>query len=435
MFLLLITLATKNLEEIVDADIYFDIEYTIEETFELGSVKNTVIINDYCTSGDDLYLVGGSVRLGDYKGGMDALIIKYNNGVEWMKVFGGSRDDVFESIDCQNEIGIVGTSYSVDFIADSWNFKNGFIMTMTDEGVESSLNRLDYPLDITPTGILWHDGWIIGGYLDNFGNKDIFLIQDKLEIFEFSGLDKMYDIRFENELIGVGSSTSKEMGANNINAVVYFFNPFRYEIYNSNTMSELTNASNQITGYVGEEGLEYDNEYIKKERLDYIYTDERVKVMNQFGVLQITDSITINEDPISYDSIEEVNIEHQGEYIRYSRIIVDDVILYTAYKEIGVMVNNVKKSEYYNSFTLLFTGVATLNGEKAVTGELLNVGRYRFKHYEEEINFEVLSSDLSFRFIDLEEDVPSYSQVTEFNTKLMILPILVISNLLYKKYQ
>ncbi len=436
MLYLLIILATKQLEELVTADVYFEEQYIIEDKVTLGSDKNQIIIKDYCFSGEDLYLVGGAVRHGNYHGGLDAFIMKYNKGIIWTKVYGGSRDDTFEGIDCSNGLTLVGTSYSVDFIAESWNFKNGFIMNLDENGELESVDRIEYPIDITPTSVIASNPPVIGGYLDNFGNKDIFIYEKELTIYPFSGLDRLYDIKFDNGLIGIGSTTSKELEAVNINAAIYHFGENLFvNVYKSSQKSELIKfAENGANGYVGNNKLVYSDGIFTISESDYFLENGNLTVTNEKGILNIIYLKTISASPDVYDKVEKFYTNSSGVFYTYNKYTIDDVLLYTDYTELGFIRNNIKE-EQYSPFTLLFSGKGLVNGAEVDTGMILQSGEYTFESEFEMFTFRVKDSRTLFEFVDIDNYYHKKKIEVVGNRKLLILPVILIGNLMYLKYQ
>ena len=105
-----------------------------------GDITNKSVIETYGGSNVDYFESsiptsdGGKVNVGssaswdagfDYKGGTDAIIMKYNskNELEWKSSFGGSADDYYTSVTETQDGGFVCVGYSYSW--DAWYTNNG----------------------------------------------------------------------------------------------------------------------------------------------------------------------------------------------------------------------------------------------------------------------------------------------------------------------
>ncbi len=406
MFFLII-FAIEQLIGLVDADVYFTSwdDLTIVEKF--GSLENQVEIYDICKTDNGYYLVGGAVRYGDY-GGMDAIVFYFEDEIEWYKTYGGNRDEAFLSCYYDDGLYVSGYTYSQDFLGVANNFRTGFYMELNEDGTEVSKDVIPFSLDVMPT-VIWKDSVIhIAGYLDNFGNTDIFMYDDKLKIFPYSGQDRIFRKKGENFL---GSTTSNELGAINRNLLEW--NPSSYVVTPS-----IHDQSYWYFDEIGEE-LSLQGE---------IYSDEILVTKEEY-----TYTITMMFPEIQCQNRERVVAE--GTVYEYCSAEFKGNTYFFDLKKLYEYQNNIGKDVYYGSFTLLFSGSGILNGRSVVTGEVLGVGEYTFESNGIQLVFEVKENDTEFIFTTFEQEKISRSEEKKVNRKLIYLPLIILGNWLYKKYQ
>ncbi len=426
MIWLLIVFAVEQLRGVVEADEFFSEEFAYEVVDRLGSYKNAIEIYDYCTLGEDIYIVGGGVRLGVDKGGMDALLIKYNDGIEWYKVFGGGRDDKFLGVECLDNLYVTGNTYSTDFLGRSPNFLTGFYLELDYEGNEISNYVFDYQLDIYPTAIWYDDELMIAGYLDNFNNKDVFTYDGELMIYEYSGQERVYSYHEGEGLYG--STSSKELGAENMNPMVFHLDG-TVSVHRSNEVGEMKID----TGYIGTSFLEYSSGFNVGGDWDntlFSVNGYSVKVVE--SELTISRSIEVNP---TFEGGE--TLYYTDDFGKYEYSMLDDfgVTVYGNWKTLYLYENNIEKEQYYTEFTLLFSGVGYLNGEEVTTPQVLQAGEYKFSQAGREYEFEVINNETDYYFYEFEQERVDSEVKNSINKKLILIPLIIIGNLLYKKYQ
>lgn len=420
---LLIVFAIKELMDIVFADVYFEEEFVYSETVEIGGGSHRVEITDYCVVDDTFYFVGSAVRLGNYKGGRDGVLIQFKDGDYNITSFGGFRDDFFLGMYCSDDLYIVGNTYSTDFLGRSPNFLTGFYLQMSYEGKLNSSYQLPYKLDIYPTSIWIDNGVKIAGYLDNFGNKDVFIYDERIEVIEHTGVDKIYSV--ENG-IGYGSTTSKEFGALSVNPAVYDFRKKTFDVYPSIHRGELFSRNR---GYLSDKGVTFDGAFK--------VVDEIPPVVEDVIKVTVDEAMVITREFEVQFSYDEPFITHEVELMdgvyTYDEYQLNGYTVFTNLQEKYKFTHNIERETYYNAFNLLFTGSGVLNGEEIVTGITLGLGDYTFEWNGEIVDFSVKSNDTEFQFISGKE-VFIYEE-NDINKKLILIPIIVVGNLLYKKYK
>jgi|GEM_PF-5977477 len=203
--------------DVIDADYILEDELILETEVTVGEEGKNVVFYDACICDDALYIVGGAVRYADY-GGMDGLVLKYNNKrIEWLEVFGGSKTDLFKSIQCGEQILAFGESSSIDYDLygnDTSNYKSLFTVALDSSGNKlwSHFYRDKFDLVVTNS-----DGYYITGTDDHISNKVAFVGKYSSEgVFAYNEypLDSpvtIHDILVRDKVYLVGSSMSGEV--------------------------------------------------------------------------------------------------------------------------------------------------------------------------------------------------------------------------------
>lgn len=419
MFWLLIVFAVEELRGIVEADNYYSEDFVHEEVVEVGGFQNHVHIKEVCVSSDAVYLVGGGVRVGDSFGGLDGVIIKYSDRVEWIKSYGGSRDDEFLGCTYLDNLHVSGNTLSLDYLGKSSNFKTGFYVVLNNDGVVLQEYVFDYQLDIYPE-VIWYDqGLHLAGYLDDFGDYDLFFYNDNLSIVHHSGQDRIYAKDDENFY---GSTTSKELGAMNLNPMVYGDN---INVIYSSLKGELLGEY----GYLGED---YINQYGEVVEEVFLYQDETLTIKNTEDSVVITESMLIETE---FESEEKHTFLRDNILYEYSVKRIKDIVYYGNVVEVMRLTNNIQKDTYYNSFRLLFSGSGLLNGELIESGELLMEGNYVFEQGTNIYQFQVVKNEIDLLLLESDFVDRKHEEPKGINRKIVYIPLIIVGNILYKKYQ
>ncbi|XMB66870.1 hypothetical protein RI065_11370 [Mycoplasmatota bacterium zrk1] len=200
-----------------------DFELILSEKVELAEYGKNIIFKDVCVLDDGFIAVGGAVRLGDYYGGLDGIIVKYKDDeIEWFRIFGGSNSDIFNSVYCGEEIVVAGESFSVDHDLlgnTSSNFKSGLFLALDLNGELKWLNSHEEKLDFTISSVDYKEGYIFSGYMDTGISDDAFIFKvDDLgnivmfKSYSYTGDDIIHDILVDKSIILVGSTTTTDFG-------------------------------------------------------------------------------------------------------------------------------------------------------------------------------------------------------------------------------
>ncbi len=406
MFFLLV-FAIQQLIDLVDADEYFETWEDLTIVEEFGSLENQVEIYDVCKTENGYYFVGGAVRYGN-QGGMDAIIFYFEDEIEWYKTYGGTRDDAFLGCYYSDHLYVSGYSYSADFVGKTNNFKTGFYMELDEQGNEISTTVLPFSLDVMPT-VIWKDKSVrVAGYLDNFGNTDIFIYENELKIYSYSGQDRIF--RKEGDVF-LGSTTSKELGAVNRNLL------------------EWTPDSYEVTPTVKDQSYWYFKQLEEELSLQgEIYADDIVITKEEY-----TYTVTMDFPELTCQKKERVYYE--GTIYEYcSTEFKGNTYLFDCV-EVYDYQNNIFKDTYYESFTLLFSGSGLLNGEVVESGSELGIGTYTFESLVGSFYFEVQENRTDFIYTTQENRLTPKRESDQVNRKLVYLPLIILGNWLYKKYR
>ncbi len=440
---------SENLKEDFPYDYLLNEELIISELTTIGAPNKNVFIKDVCKVNDDYYLVGGSVNLGNFLGEMDAFILKYNKKIIWFKTFGGSGYDIFNSVDCANGIVAVGETKSIDgeaFGKKSKNFKSGLIVSVDQFGEKNYAHLINKKLDLILTSVGYHDYHYISGYSEKINDYDIVVFKFangqlvKETSYNYSGNDKVEDIYVGEEILMVGSTTSKELGAISKNGILIKINEqlswLDAEIYNKNysQFNKIAKGENyQIFGSLKyndqstRQGLyvEYQDEfnsvvvenvekligknssgyYGNKEGHFYInneeYAGEIVEIIDDFifynkrdvvsnGYIEKRDFLKYDQQLLFNDT--EVPLTKKylndsydatifGDYDYYLYGIQDNYQFYLDKKTEKVnYFSNIENRDYYDKLVIFFNGKGYLNGKSIESAYILKTpGKYKLE--------------------------------------------------------
>ncbi|XMB85712.1 hypothetical protein RJG79_09900 [Mycoplasmatota bacterium WC44] len=233
----------EYMNEEIDYLVKDDFEIMVMEVIELSEYGKNVIFNDACRVDDGFIVVGGSVRMGDYLGGLDALVIKYkDNQIEWFKVFGGVRSDMFTTVHCGEDIVVGGETYE-------GNFKSGLMVSLDLDGNVNWEVSVSDKLDLSIKGVDYNGNYLFTGYINNLVTDNDFFVLEvnslgeviNKKVFPYSGDDRINDILVSDYIYLVGSTDSFEFNVLSQRGLVIKLNEdisvLESDVFNSSNIS------------------------------------------------------------------------------------------------------------------------------------------------------------------------------------------------------